>query len=119
MFVLKAKGKVYGAKLTAAEKQAMDIEIRKQIAEFDKQHRIEIEAAVMFVLAEKFGFGKKRLKEFYGSFDSIMKSLINRYEMDISDEGWLCIEKLKNKGIDVERWGNENEHENRGTEPDI
>lgn len=31
MYVLKAGGSVYGAKLTAAEKKAMDIEIKKTV----------------------------------------------------------------------------------------
>lgn len=38
MHVKKAGGKVYGAILTAAEKKAMDIEIQKELAEYDRKH---------------------------------------------------------------------------------
>ena len=35
MQVKKAGGKVYGAVLTAAEKKAMDLEIQRELAEYD------------------------------------------------------------------------------------
>lgn len=37
MRVKKAGGKVYGAVLTNAEKKAMDMEIKRQLAEMDKK----------------------------------------------------------------------------------
>ena len=36
MQIKKAGGKVYGAILTNAEKKAMDMEIRRQLAEFEE-----------------------------------------------------------------------------------
>ena len=39
MIVKKSGGKVIGAHLTNAEKKAMDIEIMKDIAEFDRKTR--------------------------------------------------------------------------------
>ena len=36
MQVKKAGGKVYGAVLTAAEKKAMDLEIQRELAEYDR-----------------------------------------------------------------------------------
>lgn len=57
MHVKKAGGKVYGAILTAAEKKAMDIEIQKELAEYDRKHIAEIDATILWVLHEQFGFG--------------------------------------------------------------
>lgn len=37
MQVKKAGGKVYGAVLTAAEKKAMDLEIQRELAEYDRK----------------------------------------------------------------------------------
>lgn len=85
MYTKKAGGKVYGAHLTAAEKKAMDIEIRRQ-------------------LHEEFGFGPKRLKQFYDTFAVRLNELIKHYEMTDSDIVWLCTYKLKQYGIDIEEW---------------
>lgn len=92
MYMKKAGGKVYGAHLTAAEKKAMDIEIRRQLAEYDLKH------------AEEFGFGPKRLKQFYDTFAVRLNELIKHYEMTDSDMVWLCTYKLKQYGIDIEEW---------------
>lgn len=89
MYTKKAGGKVYGAHLTAAEKKAMDIEIRRQLAEYDLKHANELDAMILWHLHEEFGFGPKRLKQFYDTF---------------SDMVWLCTYKLKQYGIDIEEW---------------
>ena len=57
MQVKKAGGKVYGAILTAAEKKAMDLEIQRELAEYDRKHIAEIDATILWVLHEQFGFG--------------------------------------------------------------
>lgn len=93
MYMKKAGGKVYGAHLTAAEKKAMDIEIRRQLAEYDLKHANELDAMILWHLHEEFGFGPKRLNE-----------LIKHYEMTDSDMVWLCTYKLKQYGIDIEEW---------------
>lgn len=107
MIVLKNKGKVFGAKLTAAEKKAMDIEIDKQIAALDRQHELDIEATILWVLMDQFGFGEKRLRRFYESFNPALKQLIDYYQMAETDEAWLCTQKLKEKGIDLDIWRKE------------
>lgn len=50
MQVKKAGGKVYGAVLTAAEKKAMDLEIQRELAEYDRKHIAEIDATILWVL---------------------------------------------------------------------
>ena len=49
MQVKKAGGKVYGAVLTAAEKKAMDLEIQRELAEYDRKHIAEIDATILWV----------------------------------------------------------------------
>lgn len=94
MQVKKAGGKVYGAVLTAAEKKAMDLEIQRELAEYDRKHIAEIDATILWVLHEQFGFGAQRL----------------RYEMEDQDDIWLCTQMLKRIGVDVEAWHKESEH---------
>lgn len=50
MQLKKAGGKVYGAVLTAAEKKAMDLEIQRELAEYDRKHIAEIDATILWVL---------------------------------------------------------------------
>lgn len=108
MEVLKSGKYIYGAKLTAAEKKAMNMEIKRQLAEWDIHHAREIDAMILYVLHTKFGFGEERLKRFYDGFSDSMHDLMNRYGDDTDDTIWVCTEQLKDLGIDLEVW--EHEH---------
>ena len=93
--------------VTSHEKRIMDSAIQKQIAEYDRKHAIEISALILWCLHEEFGFGLERLKRFYDCFDRDIKALVDRYELDNSDDIWLCTHKLKEYGIDLEQWAKE------------
>ena len=47
MRVKKAGGRVFGAELTAAERQALNIEINRQIVEADKRYTDDLDATVL------------------------------------------------------------------------
>lgn len=85
MQLKKAGGKVYGAVLTAAEKKAMDLEIQRELAEYDRKHIAEIDATILWVL-------------------------VSRYEMEDQDDIWLCTQMLKRIGVDIEAWHKESDH---------
>ena len=107
MQLKKAGGKVYGMQLSVAERKAMRMEIQRQIVESNRTHEIELDALVLWVLHEQFGFGSKRLKRFYDAFVSVFEELNERYLTDTKDEGLrLCTYKLKEIGVDVEAWHN-------------
>ena len=82
MKVKKAGKRVFGAVMSAAEKKAMDMEIQRQLAEYDRKHIREIDALVLW-------------------------ELIRRYEMEQGDDVWLCTYKLKEIGCDLEKWEKE------------
>lgn len=109
MFVLKAGGSVYGAKLTAAEKKAMDIEIRKQLAEDLVKHEDEVDAIILFTLGEEFGWGYKRMRRLWEAVHVRYKELCERYEMDPTEDGpWMVQYWLKEKkGVDITAWNAE------------
>ena len=88
-------------KLTSAQRRAMNQEIRNQLAEYDRKNELEIDAMVLWVLHEQFGFGPKRLRHFYDAFSYAMDERVNRYVMDDSDQPWLCTYKWKEIGIDL------------------
>ena len=116
MQIKKAGGKVYGAVLTSAEKKAMDMEIRRQLAEFDEKNKQEIDAMVLWVLMDEFGFGEKRLRRFHDIFNDKILSLVHKYQMDEEDDVWLCTEMLKRRGIDINQWNKELESKNKENE---
>lgn len=104
MYMKKAGGKVYGSHLTAAEKKAMDIEIRRQLAEYDLKHANELDAMILWHLHEEFGFGPKRLKQFYDTFAVRLDELIKHYEMTDSVLFQLVRTQPNHIGIDIEEW---------------
>lgn len=91
--------------MTSSEQKAMEMEIRRQLSEFDKKHTLELDSLILWSLHEQLGFGPKRLKRFYEQFHVILDELSERYEMDTnSDKIWLCTHKLKEYGIDIAEW---------------
>jgi hypothetical protein len=107
MRIKKHKGRVYGCDMTAAERRAADIEIRKQLAEYDRKHTIEIDALVLWILRTEFGFGKKRLRRFYERFGADIHALLDRYVMEQDEAIWLCTFKLEESGIPIKEWHEE------------
>ena len=105
---VKRSGKtIYGAELTAAEKKAMNMEIERQLAEFTRKHAVEIEALVLRQIRRKLGYGEKRLREFFDTFDDDLEKLCMYYDMGDEDKAWLCTKELKEEGFDVEQWHKE------------
>lgn len=104
MRVKSYKGKPFGMELTAKERKAMDMEINRQIAEFEKKHAVDLEILILYVVRSHLGFGKKRLRRFYEAFSKEHDALIARYEMSETDNVWLADMKLKEIGVDVAVW---------------
>lgn len=102
-------GKVYGANLTRKEQEALEIEIRKQLAEQAKKYENDFDACVLYQVHEQYGKGAKALRKFYDQWKVIHDGLIKHYELENSDAPWLFMEKLKNIGVDVEEWNKEDE----------
>ena len=105
MTPIKINGKIFGAKLTNAEQKALDIEVRKAMAEYDRKNENEIDALILYILMSEFDFSVKRLRKFYDCFTPSLDALCERYEMtDKDDDIWLCTHKLKEHGVDIEQW---------------
>lgn len=106
-FFKRSGGHIFGVQFTAKEQKAMDAEILRQCAEFDKKNETELDSLILWVLHERFGFGKKRLKVFHDCFSTELDTLVKRYEMADEDKAWLCTHKLKQYGIDIAEWNKE------------
>ncbi len=107
MQIKKSGGRIFGANLTAAEKKAMDMEIKRQIAQYDRAHLYEADALILWILHEEFGFGEKRLRRFYDRFNPAVDELAKRYECEDDRLTRLCTYKRKQCGIDIEAWHRE------------
>lgn len=103
----KSNGRIFGVQFSAKEQQAIDAEILRQCAEYDRQNADEVDAVILWLLHEKFGFGEKRLRAFYDYFSIELDALVKRYEMGDEDKAWLCSRKLKDYGIDISEWNKE------------
>lgn len=113
MYVKKQNGKIYGATLTATEKKALDLEIQRVLAETYKEHEKDVDVAILYTLYNHFGWGVKRLKDFYNAFSEEYENLINHYQMPDAYP-WLCNEMLLRIGVNVEEWSKESEVNNNG-----
>lgn len=110
MIIKKYKGKPYGVEYTAAERKAMDIEFRRQSAEYDRKYKEDIDAMVLYVLAEEYGWRRRRLRKFWNAFSKVHKALCEDYLMDDpGDNEWLAHRKLNQIGVDVRQWYKEDE----------
>lgn len=104
MLVLKSGKTIFGAKFTAAEQKAINLELDRQMAEHMRKHAIEIEAILLKRVRDTLGFGEKRLRKFFDECDDDIARLIERYEMPEEDCAWLCTRQLKEEGFDIEQW---------------
>jgi hypothetical protein len=103
--------KVVGVGLNAKEREALEREIRKTMAEYVSKNAMEIDAMILWILHEELGFGPKRLRRFHDIFVPSINDLVKRYDMENSDIPWLCTRKLKEYGIDIKEWSEEEEGE--------
>ena len=109
MVFKKYNGKIFGVELSKKEKEVFDQEVQKQLAEYDRRNAAEVDAIALWILHEMFGFGEKRLRAFYDSFHNELAALLDRYKMEKSDAVWLCTYKLKECGIDIRAWNQEDD----------
>ena len=88
-------------RLNKVEQQALDDEVRRQVSGLVETLYSNMDAMILYTLHSKFGFGKKRLLKFYYSFIDFHKELTDYYQMN--DAKFICTEKLKDIGIDIEQ----------------
>ena len=105
------KARVQSGKLMMASetRKAMEAEAdrmaREAIDEMNRQNEDELDAMVLYILHEEFGFGEKRLRRFYDRFSEGLRELGQRYAMEnFDDKIWLCQKKLREAGIDISKW---------------
>lgn len=94
--------KPLGADLTAREKKCLDIEVAKALQKQLEKVGDELDACVLKILHEEFGFGIKRLRRFHRAYKAALRRVWEYYEMEDGAEQWLALRWLKEKGYDLE-----------------
>lgn len=92
------------AVLNGGYKDIMMDEIHKNILAQERKTTIDIDTMVLWTLHNKYGWGKQRLKRFYGDLFEGHKEMREYY---CTEEMYPERIKLKEKGIDVEAWYDE------------
>lgn len=104
MFIKRSGKTIFGAEFTPAEQKAINMEIQRQYAEYVRKHKKELVALFLWQLRVQLGFGRYRLRNFYNNVDRAMDDMIKRYELDDSDDVWLCTHQLEEYGVNLDEW---------------
>lgn len=95
------KEQMVQAALKGPGKAAMMREINAEILEADKRFTLDLDTMVLSTLHHEYGWGPKRCKDFYIRMFQHHLEMRKFYEMDdLYPERY----KLKEAGIDVEKW---------------
>lgn len=89
--------------LNGPAKTIMKQELNQHILDLDKQFTLDIDTMVLWTLHSRYGWGKKRLKQFYVDMFDEHLAMRARYEVG---EMYPERQKLKEVGVDVEAWFN-------------
>lgn len=104
MVFKKVAGKIFGVDFNKAEQVAIHKALGEQIVEMDRQMELDRDSSILWMLHEQFGFGHDRLFKAWKLMYEDTKKLQKRYELGPEDGGWLCRQRLKELGVDLERW---------------
>ena len=85
-------------------RKAVTKQINEQLAPAADRFFMDETAVILYTLRETFGFGEKRLKQFYDSYIPHCEALKKHYELSDEDMPFACRLKLKEDGIDIEKW---------------
>ncbi|MCH5199004.1 MAG: hypothetical protein J1E34_08870 [Oscillospiraceae bacterium] len=91
---------------TKNQRAAIKAEAVKQVYEARDKLFNDMDAVILWTLHERFGFGKERLRRFFDGFVEEYTALQKHYELG-KDTPFVCKEKLKQIGVDVEEWETE------------
>ena len=84
---------------SSSERKLMKTEINRQCIEFEKLHEAELLSRSLRILHSVFGWGAVRLTRFAEAYHKEDAELLGHYELDPSDDCWLCMKKLHDAGF--------------------
>lgn len=97
----------YKIPLSPGQRKAEKREIAELVKQITESSALEMEAIFMWAAHEKWGKGKKSLREYYDSVVGYIDELVKHYEMDEDGQKFILLYKLKEIGVDLEAWSKE------------
>lgn len=97
-------------KLTVAEQEALNREIERQLEIHAERGAGYFDAMVLWTLHRMYGFGKKRLREFWVKYSEAERELQEYYRTNslnldgVRETEFYVVENLKRIGVDIEKW---------------
>lgn len=89
-------------RFSAKAQRSFKQEVNRQCMEFEKAHEAELVCRSLWILHSVFGWGAKRLTQFYRAYHKEVAELVKHYELDPTDDLWLCMKKLHDAGFSFE-----------------
>lgn len=89
-------------RMTKQQLKACQGEINKQIAQAMRGLSRGLYSVILCVLHEQSGWGKERLSRFAQELVPRMMDLTERYELPEDALTWLCEEKVRALGVDLD-----------------
>lgn len=95
--------------LSTRQKKAAAPLIKAEVLKYQDRFFLEDTSAVLWTLHTVYGFGPKKLKDFWECWFNFHKEVVDRYEVSDEDTGWYFKQKLQDYGVDIEKWYKEKE----------
>lgn len=92
-------------RFSSTERMLVDQMIRQEIR--NQEHRLsqEVDAAWLWQLSERYDWTEEELHRIYKDMETYHAAIRQYYEVDAGDgAGWLYVQKLRDRGIDLEKW---------------
>lgn len=94
-----------GYKFNSTERKLVDELIRQEIRQQEHRLSLEVDAAWLWQLSEKHDWTEEQLHGIYKDMETYHAAIRKHYELDDSDgAGWLYVQKLRDRGIDLQKW---------------
>jgi hypothetical protein len=94
-----------GYKFNSTERKQVDKLIRQEIRLQEHRLSLEVDAAWLWQLLEVFEWPEEELHRIYKNIEKYHGEIRRWYELDSGDNGgWLYVQKLRDRGIDLEKW---------------
>ena len=90
-------------RLTKKQKSDVETECKKEFAKLLDQYNTEVALQILCILRFDYGFGQQRLHEFCKKLNAMQKEITEWYSVGGEDIAFVCKEKLKQSGIDIEK----------------
>ena len=90
---------------SSTERKLMEELIRKQILEQERRFSMEVDAAHIWLLYNRYGFTPEQCKQFFLDIEKENVALRQHYEIKgLDGTGWLYVHKLRDAGMEIESW---------------